>query len=204
MTVPPDTPPPRKARWHKPLDPDDVALWDEVKKTVKRMPRAGLKTRVKKTKLPVIETKAETMPPIAAITAPKQKPAVLKMLKPVAPKAAAPVEIDRHSFRKIKSGRVSIDDSLDLHGMQQDRAHRALEGFLEHAVHRGYALVLVVTGKGERVYAPGTSSGILRKNVPVWLSEGRLASLVVSFRTAALNHGGEGAYYVRLRKKKKS
>ena len=202
MSLPPDKPP-RKSRWHKPLDPDDVALWDEVKKTVKRLPRTATKPRAKKAKSVLIETVAQVMPPMAAINAPEKKAVRVQTLKPALVQAASPVEIDRQSFRKIKTGRVMIEDSLDLHGMRQDSAHRALEGFLDHAIHRGYALVLVVTGKGERIYAPGTSSGILRKNVPIWLSEGRLSSLVVSFRTAALNHGGEGAYYVRLRKKKK-
>jgi DNA-nicking Smr family endonuclease len=40
---------------------------------------------------------------------------------------------------------------------------------------------------------------VLRKNVPLWLAEPELRAIVVSFTTAAVPHGGEGALYIQLR-----
>jgi DNA-nicking Smr family endonuclease len=37
--------------------------------------------------------------------------------------------------------------------------------------------------------------------VPRWLGEPELAGIVISFTTAAIRHGGEGALYVHLRKR---
>ena len=42
--------------------------------------------------------------------------------------------------------------------------------------------------------------GVLRRSVPQWLSEPELRAVVLSFTTASLRHGGEGALYVQLRK----
>jgi DNA-nicking Smr family endonuclease len=40
---------------------------------------------------------------------------------------------------------------------------------------------------------------VLRKNVPMWLAEPELRAVVVSFKTASIPHGGEGALYIQLR-----
>jgi DNA-nicking Smr family endonuclease len=42
--------------------------------------------------------------------------------------------------------------------------------------------------------------GVLRRNVPRWLAAPGLAPLVISYATAHIRHGGEGALYVRLRR----
>jgi DNA-nicking Smr family endonuclease len=70
---------------------------------------------------------------------------------------------------------------------------------------RGLRWVLVITGKGgprrprdDDGYGE-SERGILRKNVPHWLAEPELRTVVVSFTTAAIPHGGEGALYVQLR-----
>ena len=50
----------------------------------------------------------------------------------------------------------------------------------------------------------GIERGVLRRNVPRWLAEPELAGIVIGFTTAAVNHGGEGALYVHLRRKDRS
>ena len=83
--------------------------------------------------------------------------------------------------------------------MTQTRAHRALLGFLQRAHHDGLTFVLVITGKGK---AGGAESerGVLRRQVPQWLSLPEFRSLVIGFEQAHIGHGGEGALYVRVRK----
>ena len=93
----------------------------------------------------------------------------------------------------------------------------ALRRFLLKAHADGRRWVLVITGKGapldrslNRSMAPFEASdgagdaprGILRRNVPFWLAEPELRSIVVGFTSAAIRHGGEGALYVQLRKRR--
>jgi DNA-nicking Smr family endonuclease len=129
--------------------------------------------------------------------------------KPVA--APPPIAtFDRKKVRKIRSGQVDIEARIDLHGMRQDEAHVALVRFLHRCQNKGQRWVLVITGKGKLTdsdpHAPfdltrPRERGVLKRNVPRWLDEPELRHLVVSYTTAALQHGGEGALYIHLRKR---
>jgi DNA-nicking Smr family endonuclease len=115
---------------------------------------------------------------------------------------SAPVSsFDRVTLRKIKSGRLKIEDSIDLHGMRQEGAHRVLESFILGAYAHGIKLVLVITGKGDRFSGKKGEGGVLKKYVPLWLKETNLRHIVLGFSKASIAHGGEGAFYVRLRKR---
>ena len=122
----------------------------------------------------------------------------------------APPELatfDRKNIRKIRGGRAEIEGRVDLHGMRQDEAHGVLRAFLSRCHSRGLRFVLVITGKGKTASAPDGISpeardrGVLKRNVPRWLEEPDVRSIVVSYTTAAIRHGGEGALYVHLRSK---
>lgn len=127
----------------------------------------------------------------------------------VAARPAAPIAgFERRAFRKVATGKVSIDAILDLHGLQRSDAHARLRSFLRNSQTKGHRTLLIVTGKGGEVEAgdrlarssgrPGR--GILRRSVPEWLEEPELRDVVLSYTTAGLRHGGSGALYVRLRK----
>jgi len=70
--------------------------------------------------------------------------------------------------------------------------------------------VLVITGKGggRRQPPPGAAwwetdeVGILRRAVPRWLAEPPLRAVVIGCEPASPRHGGEGALYVLLRRRK--
>ena len=113
--------------------------------------------------------------------------------KPANPRLAP---LGKRERAKLSRGRSEIDARIDLHGMTQARAHRALSGFLQQAHHDGLTFVLVITGKGRS----GGESGVLRRQVPEWLSLPEFRSLVVGFEEAGIGHGGEGALYVRIRR----
>ncbi len=112
---------------------------------------------------------------------------------------------DRKAARKLRQGQFEIEARIDLHGMRQHEAHAALRRFLMSCFGRGLRWVLVITGKGAPQRARSdddygmSERGVLRKNVPMWLSEPELRAVVVSYTTAAISHGGEGALYVQLR-----
>jgi DNA-nicking Smr family endonuclease len=99
----------------------------------------------------------------------------------------------------LSRGRKEIDARIDLHGMTQTRAHHALSTFLHRASHDGLSFVLVITGKG-RTVGPESERGILRRQVPLWLSLPEFRALVVGYEEASIGHGGAGALYVRIRR----
>ena len=62
--------------------------------------------------------------------------------------------------------------------------------------------ILVITGKGLKKTDDMQilDRGVLRAMLPIWLSEPALAPFIAGWDMAAQAHGGEGAFYVRLRR----
>ena len=181
----------RKETRREALSREDHALWGEVTKSI-----APLRARSQPSQLvefieetPSAPRKAPPLPP-----APPPKPAL---------KAPALATIDRRTKQRLSRGRTEIDARLDLHGMTQAAARTRLESFLKSAQARGHGLVLVITGKGRPASRDSHSEeerGVLRRQVPQWLSLPGLRPLVVGFSEASIGHGGTGALYVRVRK----
>ncbi len=115
--------------------------------------------------------------------------------KPVVPPLAP---LGRRERSQLSKGKKAIEARLDLHGMTQARAHRALSGFLHQAHGDGLTFVLVITGKGK--VGAESERGVLRRQVPQWLSQPEFRMLVVGFEEAHIGHGGAGALYVRIRR----
>lgn len=121
------------------------------------------------------------------------------------------VGIDGNTADRLRRGQVEPQARLDLHGLTERDAHRALVTFLRGARLRKFRLVLVVTGKGgQSVRRRGEDSfdlglemsarGVLRIMTPRWLKEPGLAEIIADVREAHRRHGGSGALYVYLRK----
>jgi DNA-nicking Smr family endonuclease len=107
-------------------------------------------------------------------------------------------DLDRRLRQRLARGRAGIDARIDLHGLTQAEAHHALMRFLRVARAEGARIVLVITGKGTRGSDP--DRGVLRRQVPLWLKSPQLRETVLGFGPAGPVHGGEGAFYVRLRR----
>jgi DNA-nicking Smr family endonuclease len=119
---------------------------------------------------------------------------------PKRPPPLAPLE--KRLRQRLARGSEAIDRRIDLHGLTQSDAHRALSRFLHSAQAGGAKTVLVVTGKGARS-ADGdllAERGVLRRLVPQWLAQPENREIVLAFETAHAAHGGTGALYVRLRR----
>lgn len=117
--------------------------------------------------------------------------------------AQDPLRMDEKAFRRMKRGKLKPEGKLDLHGMRLDTAHGALTRFILSSQASGKRLVLVITGKGKDRDEPGPMPmprGVLRHQVPQWLALSPLAQAVLQVTPAHLSHGGEGAYYVYLRR----
>lgn len=153
-------------------------------------------------------------PPPAAVAEPQSLQAELakpvgagtkiaKANKPAPPPALHPIE--RRTLTRVARGTIEIDGRIDLHGLTQMDAHDRLRGFLFDAQSRGAKLVIVITGKGKVTGEDPfgmTERGILRRRVPQWLAEPGLRGIVIGFEEAHRSHGGGGALYVRIRKKR--
>jgi DNA-nicking Smr family endonuclease len=168
------------------LSHDDRLLWSTVARTV--TPLAGRKLP----EMPV----AEPLPDLP----PEQKSSGMPAFRPrgdAQRQPRGPFALDAPTRKKLSKGRLALDGSIDLHGMTQAEAHSTLLGFLHRAYHEGRRHVLVVTGKG----ASFGSDGVLRRAVPAWLSTPAFRGLVSGYEDAARRHGGEGAIYIRLRRR---
>jgi len=102
-------------------------------------------------------------------------------------------------------GKLKPEGRLDLHGMTLAQAHPALTRFILDAYDRDKRLVLVITGKGKDRDEGGPipiRRGVLRHQVPGWLHAPPLGAVVLDIREAHLRHGGQGAYYVYLKRKR--
>ena len=176
------------------LTPEEAELWYQVQKTATPMP--GRKPLLQKPSASVPAKPASAVARQAAARGAPANPGVAAE-KPAQGSATGPGVIDEPTLRKLKKGRLAIDDVLDLHGMTQERAHAALARFLSATHAAGGRIVLIITGKG-----PG-GDGVLRRQVPNWLRQAPLSGLVSGIREAHAAHGGSGALYVRLRKPEK-
>lgn len=109
--------------------------------------------------------------------------------------------IDRSTANKFQKGKMQIDGRIDLHGMTQDVAHNALNAFIEESWRAGKRCVLVITGKGSRADEYGRT-GLLRQRTPQWLSAPRLRNRILAINQAQIQHGGAGAFYVLLKRRR--
>jgi DNA-nicking Smr family endonuclease len=183
--------PPRRRRA---LSEEERQLWESVAKQIKplrKKPRAAKAT----------PREADVSIAAKAVSAPPSPPSTKVQRAPksdVAPAVPPLVSLGRRERSQLSRGRKEIDARLDLHGMTQTRAHRALFGFLQRSHHEGLTFVLVITGKGK--LGAESERGVLRRQVPQWLSLPEFRALVVGFEEAHIGHGGEGALYVRIRR----
>jgi DNA-nicking Smr family endonuclease len=143
---------------------------------------------------------------------PKPPPAVKSPSSGTGAMGRGPSGIDGRTAERLRKGTIEPDARVDLHGLTEEAAHRALTVFLRAALSRGARLTLVITGKGRKPFAPAEpfdleldrrTRGVLKAMVPRWLQEPELVRFVADVRSAHRRHGGAGALYVYLRKENK-
>lgn len=190
------------------LRPDELDLWQQIAKSTDPLHPSRPQ--------PV----ARPMPKKPAVVAPTPDPvpefrlgqkARKTLPTPSAPLTTGerlrnePVSMDAKAFGRMKRGKLVPEDRIDLHGMTLDQAHPALVSFVLTSQARGLRLVLVITGKGQRedAYDPmPRRRGVLKSQVPQWLRLPPVAQAVLQVSEAHRKHGGGGAYYVYLRKRR--
>ena len=121
----------------------------------------------------------------------------------------APRSLDRHGLdgswdKKLAHGMVAPDYTLDLHGHSLDAAYARLDHGLSQALAMGARVILVITGRPRPVEAADRAGrrGAIRAKLLDWLAAGPYGSSIAAVRGAHRRHGGAGAVYVILRRRK--
>jgi DNA-nicking Smr family endonuclease len=136
----------------------------------------------------------------AASSAPP--PVTVEASQPNVPLRHPPLDrfagIDRANAERLKRGHHRIEARLDLHGMTQSEAHRAVAAFVHASSDSGLRCVLVITGRGLGPNGPG----VLKSAVPRWLEQAGLRRQILAIAPAQPRHGGAGALYLLLRRRR--
>lgn len=183
------------------LSPEEADLWSKVAATVRPLrrsppPRAGTAPAQGE------ETTSTPVPQTGKLGA--RKAAV--PLRPPAP-APAPTPgpgLDSHWERRLARAAIAPDFTLDLHGHTLEQAYRRLDTGLSQAKAMGARMVLVITGKPRESHAAdrGEKRGAIRAKILDWLAAGAHAGDIAAIRKAHRRHGGEGALYLVLRRRR--
>jgi DNA-nicking Smr family endonuclease len=188
----------------KRLSREDLELWRKVTEQTKRTqaPKPPQDSILSRPKPVSVETPILT--PFRLGGAARKSPIAHDILPSLSDRLArTPVQMDRKAFGKMTRGKLSPEGKIDLHGMTITQAHPVLIQFILSAHASDKRLVLVVTGKGKSASDNGpipVRRGILKHQVPQWLSLPPLGQVVMQVSEAHISHGGSGAYYVYLRK----
>jgi DNA-nicking Smr family endonuclease len=103
--------------------------------------------------------------------------------------------------RRLSRGLVSPDFTLDLHGHNLATAYDLLDQRLELAIGQEARLLLLITGKPPGAERP-VKRGAIRGAVGDWLAASRHAGNIAAVRSAHPRHGGAGALYIVLRRRR--
>ena len=170
------------------LAPDEKALWAKVIATVR--PLHG-------------ETPDEPLPEAEVqAPAPHPQPRAAPRPAPAPPRAEPGTTLDGSWDRRLSRGLVQPDVTVDLHGNNLADAYALLDSRLEQAVAMGARVLLLITGKPPREDSRPVKRGAIRAAVGHWLAASRHASSIAAVRGAHPRHGGTGALYIVLRRKR--
>lgn len=193
---------PPSSRGRRSLSQEEQTLWAAIAKTAtplgKRRPSGFDEDH--SISAPPVETPKPAQPrPHAFDPPPPLRPSFMPSYQAPGPAGAtAPFHpIERPVRRKLAKGRLPIEARIDLHDRTQVVAHYALLGFLRLAQSQSLRMVLVITGRG----ASFGSRGVIRRALPHWFETPEFRPLVSGFEPAEREHGGEGAFYVRIRRR---
>ena len=101
-------------------------------------------------------------------------------------------------IKLLEKGKIEPDGVIDLHGLNLNNAKKILNRYLFNAYNNYKRNILIITGIGLN------KTGLLKKEVPIWLMENEISKLIINCRIAPNSFGGEGALIVRIKNKYKT
>ena len=115
--------------------------------------------------------------------------------------------LDKDKFIFKKNINFNLFETIDLHGLSLDDANKKIDEFIKKCFADKIKKIIVITGKGKRsqnVKNPYISKdlSILKNSVPKFIkSQLSLIKLIKEIKQATIEDGGEGAFYIFLRKR---
>lgn len=194
---------------------DDARLWAELARSVTPLKKAGARAPAKpaspavagdrtgataKKSAPEPQPKARLTPPVIGGNRGDETPVTVFSPTGDGLRHGDSPGVDKRTATRFRRGLMPIEATLDLHGHTRQSGHSALTSFLEGHQAAGRRCVLVITGKGLK--GDSWSPGVLREAVPGWLNAPPLRGIVLSFAYAQPQHGGSGALYVLLKRRR--
>ena len=173
------------------LDPEEQELWARVAATIRPLSREPLKASPE----PEKPVRQQPLPPSHQPGGPSPRRTAVE--PPKRPKT--PATLDSSWDRRLTKGSVAPDRTLDLHGLNLDRAWTAIDRGLERAIASGDRVLLLITGHA-RAGDPPVQRGKIRAAVHDWLAASRHAEKIAAVRGAHPRHGGGGSLYIILRR----
>jgi DNA-nicking Smr family endonuclease len=171
------------------LDPEEQRLWARVAATIRPLSRQPLKPHRAGGNAPpnaIVERVSTPAPRTLAASQPSRA-------------SGQPGTLDSTWDRRLRSGTISPDRVIDLHGLNLDRAWNAIDLGLERAIASSDRVLLLITGHS-REGEPPIRRGKIRAAVHDWLGASRHAPAIAAVRGAHPRHGGGGSLYIILRR----
>ena len=182
-------------------DVEDLRLWSVIASTVRPLrPSPHLVGREDRAAVSVGESEASAKPSKSRPTAAHPRPTAASQRSTLPTRGREdpepPADVEAALHRRLSRGGEAVAARIDLHGMTQDAARAALTRFIARSAEEGWRAVLVITGKGV------SGDGVLRRRAPEWLAEPPIRAHIAGVSEAHRRHGGEGALYVALKRRR--
>ena len=110
-----------------------------------------------------------------------------------------------HKLKKKKQYKIK---SIDLHGYSLKEANETIQDFINKSYEENVNRLIVITGKGlhsnnEKDPYVSKNLSILKYSVPEFIENNiELKKKILEITNAKIEDGGEGAFYIHLKRKK--
>lgn len=112
--------------------------------------------------------------------------------------------------RDLKRGKIKIERKLDLHGYTVSDAYQKFKEEVIKSYHSNKRCILIITGKGVYLkknedtedHRPRLFHGKIKNSIIDWIKEEQFKNYILTYQKAGIEHGGDGALFVYLRKNK--
>ncbi len=117
------------------------------------------------------------------------------------------IEINKTN-KMLKKGRVQINKKIDFHGHSLKSAKEIFDQTINDCFQNSFRCILFITGKGLRKEEESTREknklyrGKIREEFMFWVREKKHSNKILNVQQASVQHGGDGAFFVYLRKNK--
>ena len=110
--------------------------------------------------------------------------------------------------KKLKKNKISVNRKIDFHGCSLNEAKNIFFNTINDCFSKNFRCILFITGKGSIKKETDCSQdsklyyGKIRNNFLDWVNHNAVQSKILNVQQANTKTGGDGAFYVYLRKNK--